>query len=132
MIHAAALFSSLASLALAFLIYSCHVLASRDSRLRAEWLTSIFLSLLTGLFPLSLAASVTGLWDVFSAGITLDAIIAASADLASLATLTATVIVFRSMLKANAASRAVPSNIMPLPPLGTDSHVGTTAMKDGA
>ncbi|MDF0603424.1 hypothetical protein P1J78_22080 [Psychromarinibacter sp. C21-152] len=129
MIHAAALFSSLASLGLICLIYACNVLAPRDSWLRAEWLASILLSLLTGLFPLALAASLTGLWGAISEGITLGAILSASADLTSLAATIATVVVFRAILKANAASRANPDNITPRP---TKPHVASRVMKKAA
>ncbi|MBT8415815.1 MAG: hypothetical protein KJO42_00085, partial [Silicimonas sp.] len=113
MIHAAALFSSLASLGLICLIYAFNVQAPRDSWLRAEWFASILLSLLTGLFPLALAASLTGLWGVISEGITLVAILAASADLTGLAAIVTTVVVFRAILKANAASQDALDKITP-------------------
>lgn len=116
MIHAAALFSSLVSLGLISAIYACTVLSPQGSWLRTEWFTSILLSLLTGLFPLGLAASLTGLWGALAGGLALGAAPGAIADLVSLAAVVATVAVFRATLKANAAPREAPDNVSPLSP----------------
>jgi hypothetical protein len=117
MIHTAALVSSLAALGLTCAIHACTILAPRDSWLRAEVLTAILLSLLTGFFPLALGAALFGLWQALSAGALLASVLAGGADLLSLAAVVASVVVFRATLRAGLRQRlAAAASVTPFPP----------------
>jgi hypothetical protein len=60
----------------------------------------ILLSLLTGLFPLTAATSVAGLWKIPSGGLSWAAVLLAGVDLSAGATVLATVVMFRAVVKA--------------------------------
>ncbi|MHA6346605.1 hypothetical protein [Roseivivax sp. CAU 1761] len=115
MIHTAALFASIASFGLICAIYFCNFMAPRGSWLRTEMLASILLSLLTGLFPLALAASLVGLWTALTGGVSLGAILSAGTDLVSIATVIATGLVFRRAVKATYGRPVEPDNVAPFP-----------------
>jgi predicted membrane protein len=100
MLHTAAIFAGLASLCLISATYYINIYSSKDSWLRASVIAMILLSLLTGLFPLAAAASVAGLWEILSGGLSWAAVLSAGVDLLAVATVLATVVVFRALVKA--------------------------------
>ena len=102
MIHTAALASGLASLGVVLALYACHVMSPRGSWVRGEVPQSILLSLLTGLFPLALGTSLTGLWLAVSEGLALSSVLEAGTDLVSLGAVLATIAMLRITLVAKA------------------------------
>jgi len=135
MIHAAAFFSSLASLVLIFAIHACNNLVPRGSWLRAEVVTAILLSLLTGLYPIAVTAALTGLWQGVAGSLSGGAALspaAIGADLASLAAVIATALVFRHTLKAGAVRRRASDNVTPLTPRPDAPRPGPQTMRRAA
>lgn len=114
--HTVALAASLASLGLVCAIYYCNVLARPTSRLRSETLAMILLALLTGLFPLAAAATIAGLWQALTGGVSLVALVAGGADLAAVAAILASVWVFRALVRATYRTQGGPHRITPLSP----------------
>lgn len=98
--HTVAIVSSLISLGLACALYACNVLTRPGSWLRNDMLAATFLSLLTGLFPLAVAATVAGLWQALTGGISLVAVLSAGADLVAVGAILTTTFVFRAVVKA--------------------------------
>ena len=97
--HAAAILSSLGSLGLVCAIYACNILSRPGSPWRSEILAMILLALLTGIFPLAATASLVGLWEVLTGGLTVTALLAAGADLAAVAACVAAIWVFRALVR---------------------------------
>lgn len=114
--HTVALVASLASLGLVCAIYYCNILARPGSWLRGDMLAMILLSLLTGLFPLALAAGLAGLLNALSGGISAAAVLSAGADLTGLGAVLATVVVFRALVRATYRKQPVTTNVTPLTP----------------
>lgn len=121
MYHSVALAASLASLGLICAIYYCNILARPSSWLRSEMLAMILLSVLTGLFPLAVTASIAGFSRALSDGISVMALISGGADLAAVAAILASVWVFRALVKATYRNQVGPNNITPLTPRPVDS-----------
>lgn len=132
--HLIALGTSLASLALIGAIYYCNVLSSPRSWLRSDMLGMIFLSILTGVLPIALTSSVVGLWRAFANGIDMNAFVSAGFDLAGMAGVIATLMVFRTLIRIAHRNHAAPSNVTPLTPrpAAPRGTRGTRQMKKAA
>ena len=114
--HVIAVFASLASLGLICAIYYCTLRARPGSWLRSELIAMIQISLFTCLLPLALAAALVGLWEAFSGGISVAAVLSSGADLASLGASLVTMLIFRALVKATFSRHSGPTNITPLVP----------------
>lgn len=116
MLHSAAFASSLIALGLTCAIYYCNILSPQKSLLRSELLQMVLLSILTGVFPLAVAATAAAMWLIVSGGLSLQALMSASFDLVSLGAVVATVMVFIATLKATPQVPVKPHNVTPLKP----------------
>lgn len=116
MLHSAAISSSLIALGLTCAIYFCNILSSQKSWLRSELIQMILLAVLTGVFPLALAATAAAMWQILSGGISLQALMSAGLDLVSLGAVIATVMVFMATLRATPRVPVKPTNVTPLKP----------------
>ncbi|THD71799.1 hypothetical protein E7681_16940 [Thalassobius vesicularis] len=111
-----AIAASLASLGLICAIYYSNILARPNSPMRSEMLAMIFLSVLTGLFPLAVTATISALWQALTGGISVGAVISAGADLVAVAAILASVWVFRALVKATYRTKSTPDTTNPLSP----------------
>lgn len=109
--------TSLVSLALVSAIYYCNIRARPGSWLRGDMLAMILLAMLTGLYPPAAAATVVSLWKTVSGEFGLDAVLSAGVELASLAAVIATALVFRALVKATYRARRAPTTLTPVTPL---------------
>lgn len=121
--HTVAIVSSLTSLGLACALYVCNVLTRPGSWLRSDMLAATFLSLLTGLFPLAIAATAVGLWQALTGGISLVAMLSAGADLVAVGAILTTAFVFRAIVNARHREVATLKGATPpsLPPANKSS-----------
>ena len=113
--HAAAILSSLGSLGLVCAIYACNILSRPGSPWRSDILAMILLALLTGIFPLAATASLVGLWDVLTGGLTIAALVAAGADLVAVAACLAAIWVFRALVRETYRAPAPTGTAVPDP-----------------
>lgn len=111
-----AIAASLASLGLICAIYYANILARPNSPMRSEMLAMIFLSVLTGLFPLAVTATIVTLWQALTGGVSVVALLSAGADLVAVAAILASVWVFRALVKATYRTKAAPDTTTPLSP----------------
>lgn len=107
--------AGLASLGLICAIYYCNILAPARSWLRSEMVAMILLSLLVGLFPLALGASVYDLWAAQAGGLSLSWLEQSGLNLAGLAASLATLMVLRATLKATWRNQGTGENVTPFP-----------------
>jgi hypothetical protein len=103
--HTAAVFASVTSLGLICMIYYCNILSPKGSWLRNDVIATILLSLLTGLFPLAVVASLFGLWKVAAGGLSPTAILAAGADMLAIGAIVTAYCVSRALVKATYRTR---------------------------
>ena len=116
MLEEAALGASILCFALVCSTYFCNLLSDPRSWLRADVLSMILVSLLTGLFPFALAAALTGLWAAATEGLSGGAILDAGTDLAALGFVVATALVFRALVRETARRAREPAVVTPLTP----------------
>lgn len=120
--HTVALAASLASLGLLCAIYYCNILSSPSSPLRSEMLAMILLAVLTGMFPLALTATIMGLWQALTGGVSIRALVYAGADLAAVAALLAFVWLFRALVRATYRGRTSSGQQTPPAPRQVNSN----------
>lgn len=130
--YLAALISSLACLAIVSTIYYCNIRAHPDSRLCSEVFAMMLLAFLTGLFPLALATSVAGFWDIVTGGLSLASVLSAGVELVSVGATVATIIVFRALVKATYRKSDGGADITPFVPKSPSSGSGNRRVRKAA
>ena len=132
MLHTMALISGLASLALIFaMVYA--VLHSRDdSWLRRDAVLLTLPAVLVGLFTMAAAQGIKGLLSLFERTLTLDAVLAAAADLVGLAAALLTIVVFVVLAIAVRRRERGSNNVTPLTPRPVAPNVSRQTLKKAA
>lgn len=114
--HIVSVAASLASFGLICATYYCNIRARRQSWFRSEMLAMILLSLFTGLFPLAVAASVVGLWEVLTEDGSIESFLLGGTDLLAVVLIVSTLVVIRAIVRATYPTRTDPDNVLPLSP----------------
>ncbi len=89
-----AIITSLISLGAISAIYGCRRFSRPGSWMRGELIDMILISFLAGFLPLALTASVMGIWDDLSAGVSLSALQSAGLDVLGLVFVLLTLVIF--------------------------------------
>lgn len=76
----------------------------------------ILLSLLTGLFPLALAATAAGIWQALTGSASLVALFSAGADMSALAAIAISILVLRALIKETYRVKDARGKVAPLSP----------------
>ncbi len=132
MLHTASLIAGLIALICAVALYGMNIRTRPTSRLRSDFWGSMFLALLTGLFPLAAAGSLVGMWRLLQGGVTVEELLAGGADVVSLAAVVATVLVLRALVVATYRPSALPDNVTPLTPRPLAPRRAATRLKKRA
>lgn len=114
MLHTAAIIASFSSLGLICAIYYSNFLSRPGSWLRADISAAIQISFLVGLFPIGLAASVVGLWQALTGGVSLAALMVAGTDVLSFAASIATMLLFRETVRKTYRLPTDPTRVSPI------------------
>lgn len=132
MLHTAALFTGLASLALISLLYAIELHAPKHSALRDDSVLMIVVSLLIGAFTMAVAECLVGLRPLMAGGLSLETAVAAGSELVALAGVLLTMVVFRALVVAIRRRRVVPDNVTPLTPRPAAPDAPPPTMKKAA
>ena len=124
MYHSTAIFSGLASLGLAAMIYYCTILSRPGGMARSEMLTMILMSLLVGIYPLAIISSVMALVSLVAGGVSLQSLMAGGLDLLSLGLVLVTFGVLRALVRASYRGHSSPTGVTPLEPRPHHSNSG--------
>lgn len=130
--HYTSFFASLASLTLMAVVYYCNYLSGKDSWLRSETLQMVLLSLLTGIFCLAVPATVIGIVQVATGGISLATVTNSGLEIGSIVMILATAAIFRKAVKRTNHSSSTPHNVTPLTPRPVAPNSGRGGMRKAA
>ncbi|MEZ5658039.1 MAG: hypothetical protein R3E83_05785 [Burkholderiaceae bacterium] len=132
MLHTTSLITAIVSLALIAATYFISLRSRPDAWLRDESVTMILLAFFTGFFSVAVVGSLMGLWKLLSAGLSMDSAIAAGEDLAGLALVIVTMIIFRALVSGLRRQRSDPNNVTPLSPKPVAPSSSARSLKKAA